>query len=362
MQQKRAKPSPAARASRANPTGRFERHTVDAEGVEGGAVLTDEECPGPRTQVTDERTRSAIASNDSPDVPFEHSINPYRGCEHGCIYCFARPSHAYLGLSPGLDFETRIIAKPGAPAVLRRELSRKGYRPTVLALGANTDPYQPVERERRITRAILEVLAQMAHPVSIVTKSVLVLRDLDLLAEMAARRLAHVNVSITTLDRELARRMEPRASAPERRLDAIRELTAAGVPTSVLASPMIPGLNDHELEAILTAAREAGATQAGYILVRLPREVAELFEEWLEANYPLKAKHVLDLIRATRGGDLYRSAFGERMRGTGAYADMLATRFNAAKARLGFSDRSLDLDLTAFRAERAGPQLSLFEN
>jgi DNA repair photolyase len=348
------------RGATVNPTGRFERDTIEPLAPEdiGG---DDEFSTSPATRVTDERTRNAIATNDSPDVPFDRSINPYRGCEHGCVYCFARPSHAYLGLSPGLDFETRIVAKPDAPDALRRELSRRGYKPSTLALGANTDPYQPVERDREITRRILEVLDEASHPVSIVTKSALVLRDMDILAGMAARRLAHVHVSITTLDRELARRMEPRASAPARRLEALHRLTAAGVPTGVLASPMIPGLNDHELEAILEAAGKAGARSAGYILLRLPREVAELFERWLEEHYPLKAKRVLELVRSTRDGDLYKSAFGERMRGTGAYAEILAARFSTARARLGLDSGPPGFDLDAFGIKAPSAQLGLFD-
>ncbi len=361
MRRNRDSEKPDGRAATANPTGRYERHRVEAVEVEdiGG---DDEGGPSPATQVTVERTRRAISTNDSPDIPFDRSVNPYRGCEHGCIYCFARPSHAYLGFSPGLDFETRIVAKPDAPEALRRELARRGYEPATLALGANTDPYQPVERDQRITRRILEVLSEASHPVSIVTKSALVLRDLDLLSDMAARRLAHVHLSITTLDRELARRMEPRASTPARRLETLRQLTAAGVPTGVLASPMIPGLNDHELEAILEAARDAGASSAGYILLRLPGEVAELFESWLETHYPLKARRVLELVRGTRDGNLYKSAFGERMRGTGAYADMLASRFAAARSRLDLSARPTAFDFSRFGLKPKGPQLGLFES
>jgi DNA repair photolyase len=300
------------------------------------------------TTVSPERVRSIITRNDSPDVPFDRSINPYRGCEHGCIYCFARPTHAYLGLSPGLDFESRLFSKPDAPRKLAQELARPGYRCEVIALGANTDPYQPVERDERITRRILEVLADYRHPVSIVTKSNLVLRDLDLLAPMAARRLASVFFSVTTLDRELARRMEPRAPTPARRLEAMRSLSAAGVPTGILASPMIPGLNDGELERILAAAAEAGAVTAGYILLRLPGEVATLFSEWLQAHYPDRKKHVLSLVRQTRAGKLYDPRFGERMRGTGAYAELLARRFAVATKKLGLSRRP-ELDLTQFR-------------
>jgi DNA repair photolyase len=354
---KRAVDAPRGRGATENPSGRFERHRI--EPVAPSDPWEEEIRTSPVTHVTTEQTRRAIATNDSPDVPFDRSLNPYKGCEHGCIYCFARPSHAHLGLSPGIDFETRIVAKPDAPAALRRELARRGYRPRTLALGANTDPYQPIEREQRITRAVLEVLAEARHPVSIVTKSALVLRDLDILADMASRRLAHVNVSITTLDPALARTMEPRASTPRRRLETIAELTAAGVPTNVLASPMIPGLNDHELESVLEHSRDAGARSAGYILIRLPREVAELFEQWLETHYPLKKRRVLDLIRDTRGGDLYRSEFGERMTGTGPYARLLADRFAIARDRLGLGERPTQLDETAFRPPRADPAQGL---
>jgi DNA repair photolyase len=294
-------------------------------------------------------------------VPFDRSINPYRGCEHGCIYCFARPTHAYLGLSPGLDFETRIFSKPEAPELLRAELAKPGYRPAVIALGANTDPYQPVERELRITRRLLEVLLEHEHPASVVTKSHLVLRDLDLLVPMAQRGLASVFVSVTTLDADLARRMEPRAATPELRLDAIRRLAAAAVPVGVLASPMIPALNDAELEGILEAASSAGARTAGYILLRLPLELKELFAEWLQAHYPAKTSHVLNLLRETRGGALYRSGFGERMRGTGPYARLLEERFRLASRRHGLDAPLPPLDVTRFRPPRpAGAQLQLF--
>jgi DNA repair photolyase len=348
------------RGAVSNPAGRFEpRRVVPLEGGEGPPA--EEGPPRLPTTVTSEVTRSIITRNDSPDVPFDQSINPYRGCEHGCVYCFARPTHAYLGLSPGLDFETRIFSKPEAPRILREELRRSGYRCQVIALGANTDPYQPAERELRITRGILEVLAEHRHPVAIVTKSDLVARDLDLLGPMAASRLACVLVSITTLDRALARRMEPRASTPERRLEAIRSLAAAGVPAGVLTSPMIPGLNDSELEKILEAAAAAGARSAGYVLLRLPLEIKDLFREWLEAHYPLKAGRVLSLVRDTRGGRLYDSAFGTRMRGTGPQADLLRRRFEVACRRLGVRREPLALDTTLFRVPpRAGDQIRLF--
>jgi DNA repair photolyase len=314
-----------------------------------------------KTTVTPERIRTVITRNDSPDVPFEQSVNPYKGCEHGCVYCFARSSHAYLGLSPGLDFETRLFSKPDAPERLRRELGRRGYRPRVLALGANTDPYQPVERRLELTRRLVEVLAEHRHPVSIATKSDMVLRDLDLLSLMAKERLAGVLVSLTTLDPDLARRMEPRAPTPSRRLAAMRELSRAGVPVTVLASPMIPGLNDSEVETILEASARAGAHSARYILVRLPREVKDLFAEWLEAEYPDRAARVLSLIRQTRGGRLYDSRYGVRGRGEGPYAEMLAKRFAVARARLGLSADPPSLDTTRLRApSREGKQRSLF--
>lgn len=347
------------RGAVSNPTGRFE--AVREEAFDDG--WTPDEAPDRiPTEVLTDRTRTVIARNDSPDVPFDRSLNPYRGCEHGCVYCFARPSHAWLGFSPGLDFETRIVAKPRAAELLRGELRKRSYRPAPIALGSNTDPYQPVERELRITRGVLEVLAEARHPTGVVTKSALVLRDLDLLAPMAREGLARVMVSVTTLDRELARRMEPRAAAPERRLGAIRALAAAGVPVGVLASPMIPGLNDAELEAILEAARDAGADAAGFILVRLPLEIRDLFREWLETHYPTKAAKVEALIRDTRGGALYRAEFGERMRGRGPYADLLANRFRVAARRLDLGPARPPLRTDLFRPPRApGAPRSLFD-
>ncbi len=348
------------RGAISNPAGRFEPRTVaplDPSVEDAG----EEPEPAPQpTTITPESTRSIITRNDSPDVPFDLSINPYRGCEHGCVYCFARPTHAYLGLSPGLDFETRIVSKPDAPDVLKRELRRPGYRCQTIALGANTDPYQPAERRLGITRGILEVLSEHRHPVAIVTKSDLVLRDLDLLAPMASLRLASVMISVTTLDRTLARRMEPRAPTPGRRLEAMRSLGQAGVPVGVLSSPMILGLNDHELERILEAAASAGAVAAGYVLLRLPLEIKQLFTEWLETHYPLKAPRVLGLVRATRGGRLYDSTFGTRMRGTGPHAELLRRRFQVACARLGLNRTRPDLDTSLFRVPpRSGEQMAL---
>lgn len=320
----------------------------------------DDELPPLATSVTIDASRSAIAWNELPDVGFDRSVNPYRGCEHGCVYCFARPTHAYLGLSPGLDFETKLFAKPEAPRLLAEELSRPGYKPAVLGLGTNTDPYQPLERRMRITRGLLEVLAAFSHPVTIVTKSALVLRDVDILSAMARRGLASVTVSVTTLDRDLARVMEPRAPTPPRRLETIRNLAAAGVPVGVLAAPMIPALNDTELEAILDAAVEAGATAAGYVLLRLPLEIKDLFAEWLEAHAPAKARHVLNLLRDTRRGSLYVDKFGERMRGHGPYAELLARRFQLALRRLGIERRRWQHRTDLFRVPpKKGDQLTL---
>ena len=343
-----------------NRTGRFE--SISMESFDDGWDRSEEETSDPRTKIFADSARTIIASNDSPDVPFEISLNPYRGCEHGCIYCFARPSHAYLGLSPGLDFETKIYAKHDAADLLRRQLSAKKYRPRVLVLGANTDCYQPVEGRLRITRSVLEVLAEFRHPVSILTKSALVLRDLDILAPMAADHLAQVCVSVTSLDPEVARVMEPRASIPARRLEAIRRLSERGVPVAVLAAPMIPGLNDWEMDRILEAAREAGAVSASYVLLRLPLEIADLFTEWLEQHFPARKKRVLDLMRQTREGKLYQSEFGTRMHGTGPYADLLERRFDAACQRLGFTGRGFALETSLFRVPEAPrAQLGLFE-
>ncbi len=346
-----------------NPPCRFDALATTAFD-DGWDSLADDGAHTPVTEILRDETRTILTRNDSPDVPFDRSVNPYKGCEHGCIYCFARPTHAYLGLSPGLDFETKIVCKPRAAELLREALGRRGYVPRPIALGANTDPYQPLERKQRITRAVLEVLHEHHHPVGIVTKSDLVLRDRDLLAPMAARRLAQVFVSITTLDPELARRMEPRAPSPHRRLKAVEGLSAAGIPVGVLASPMIPGLNDHELDRILGAAAAAGARSAGTILVRLPHELKDLFSDWLEAHHPERKKRVLGLIRECRGGALNDPRFGERMRGRGPYAEMLHRRFEVARARHGLDRRGETLDCSAFvppaPAGDKGRQLSLF--
>lgn len=349
------------RGALTNPSGRFEAEQREA--FDDGWGSLDEPVQKPATQVTNERSRSLITYNDSPDLPFDRSINPYKGCEHGCIYCYARPSHAYLGMSPGLDFETRIVAKPDGAAVLRKQLSKRGYEPAVIALGANTDPYQPVERELGYTRAILEVLLEFRHPVAVITKSNLVLRDIDLWSALAERNLGHVMVSITSLDRALARRLEPRAATPSRRLDAVRRLSDAGVPVGVLAAPLIPALNDHELEVIFEAAAAAGARSARYILVRLPHEIKQLFADWLEEHYPDRAKRVLELIRTTRGGKLYDASYGTRMRGTGRYADLLAQRFELAARRFKLRESLPDADGSQFRVPSSrGAQLGLFDD
>jgi DNA repair photolyase len=324
------------RGAASNPKVRFESTELDPfDDGWGSLAQLRAETPPPPTEVRPDASRTVIVRNASPDIPFEQSINPYRGCEHGCIYCYARPSHAYLGLSPGLDFETKIYAKLDAAPLLERELARPGYRCQPIALGSNTDPYQPQERKLGITRGILEVLARCRHPVTIVTKSAAVARDLDLLAPMAADGLAGVAVSITTLDPGLARTLEPRAAAPRRRLETLRTVSATGVPTTVLVAPIIPGLNDHEIEAVLEAAAAAGAAHAGYVLLRLPHELRELFTAWLEAHAPLRAQHVLALIRQCRDGRLNDPNFGSRMRGQGAYAELIAKRFALAKRRLG---------------------------
>lgn len=311
--------------------------------------------------MTAEKARSIIARNDSPDVGFDRSINPYRGCEHGCIYCYARPAHAYMGLSPGLDFESKLFFKPGAARLLEREFSRAAYAPGVIHIGGNTDPYQPVERRLRVTRQVLETLARFRHPFSIITKSALIERDLDILGPMGAAGLARAAVSVTTLDRKLARVMEPRAATPEKRLAAVRALAGAGVPTAVMFAPVIPGLNDHELEAVLQRAVEAGAAGAGYVVLRLPLEIKDLFREWLAANRPDRAERVMSLIRQMRGGRDYDPQWGRRMKGEGPIADLIAQRFKIARRRFGL-DRALPpLDASQFRVPpKAGDQMELF--
>ncbi len=346
------------RGALTNASGLFEPYS--REPIEDGWERPEAEPPPLRTTVTQEASRTIITRNTSPDVGFDRSINPYRGCEHGCVYCYARPSHAYLGLSPGLDFESRLFVKPRAPELLEAELGRPGYRCETIALGTNTDPYQPIEREWRVTRGILEVLAAHSHPVSIVTKSHLVTRDIDILAPMAARGLAKVCLSVTTLDGRLARRMEPRAPAPGRRLDALKRLHEAGIPTGVMAAPLIPALNDHELEAILQAAAEAGAGEAGYVLLRLPGEVKDLFRQWLDEHAPHRAARIMRLVRETRGGRDYDPTFHRRMRGTGRYADLIRRRFELACKRFGLNRARARLDVHRFRPPpRPGDQLPL---
>ncbi len=320
-----------------------------------------EELPPFKTTVTIDTTRKIITRNDSPDISFDRSINPYRGCEHGCIYCFARPTHAYLGLSPGLDFETKLFAKPDAPRLLERELSAAGYVPRTIAIGTNTDPYQPIEREHQVMRRILEVLDRYGHPVGIVTKSALVLRDLEILARMAQRNLVKVALSVTTLDARLARVMEPRAATPARRLDALHKLSEAGVPTSVMVAPIIPAINDAEIERILDQAAALGVKGAGYVLLRLPLEVRDLFREWLMANFPDRYRHVFKLIRDMRGGKDYDSTFGKRQTGSGPIAWMIGRRFEAACEKLNLNKTRTKLTVEHFSPpQREGAQLELF--
>ncbi len=350
------------RGAVSNASSRFERYGREVLG-DDDAIGEDDLPAAPPTSVVEELTRSIISRNTSPDIPFDQSINPYKGCEHGCVYCYARPTHAYLGLSPGLDFETRLFAKTHAPRILERELRKPGYRPRTLMLGANTDPYQPIERDRRITRGILEVLAAFNHPVAITTKSALIARDLDILAPMAERRLVSVGISVTTLDGPLARTLEPRASAPRRRVDTIRALSGAGIPVMAMVAPVIPFLNDHELETVLAAAAGAGALAANYILLRLPLEVKDLFSQWLHTHVPERAERILNQVRDARNGHLYVSDFGRRMTGTGAYAELLAQRFDLACRRLGLATgrpAGMALDTRRFRPPpEAGEQLSL---
>jgi DNA repair photolyase len=346
------------RGATSNPEGRFE--SVTREAFDDGWTPGEDATPALATVVTEERAKSIIARNDSPDIPFTQSINPYRGCEHGCVYCYARPSHAFLNLSPGLDFETRLFAKVNAAELLRAELARPGYVCDPISLGANTDPYQPIEREYRITRSVLEVLAAHDHPLTIVTKNALVERDADILAPMAKKGLAKVFLSIATLDHDIARHMEPRASAPARRVEAIRRLAAAGIPTGVVVAPVVPFLTDHDIERVLAAAAEAGATAAGYVLLRLPFEVKELFEAWLEKRFPLRAAHVMSRVREMRDGRANDPEFGRRMKGTGRFAELLAQRFARACSRLGLDRDRSPLDTMLFRTPRTTAQLELF--
>ena len=346
------------RGARTNPTGRFEaerRATFD-DGWEGLA-----EAHPFATEVKLETARSIIATNDSPDISFDQSINPYRGCEHGCSYCYARPSHAFLGHSPGLDFETKLYAKANAADLLRKELSSRRYVPKTIALGTVTDPYQPVERSHHITRQVLEVLAEHRHPVGIVTKSALIVRDIDILERLAADGLVKVAISVTTLDRRLARSMEPRASTPAKRLDAVRQLADAGIPSQVMVAPIIPALNDHEIEAILEAARDAGAQEAGYVMLRLPLELKDIFREWLSTDYPDRASRVLHILQSMHGGRDYTAEFGLRQKGKGPYAQQIAMRFRLALQRLGLNQRRQSLRTDLFhRPGSRGAQLDLF--
>lgn len=320
-----------------------------------------EQLPPFKTTVTIDATRKIITHNDSPDISFDRSINPYRGCEHGCVYCFARPTHAYLGLSPGLDFESKLFMKPNAPELLEREISAPDYSPKTIAIGTNTDPYQPIERRYQIMRRILEVLDRASHPVGIVTKSALVLRDLDILTRMAKRDLVKVAISVTTLDPKLARVMEPRAATPPRRLGALRELVKSGVPASALVAPIIPAINDAEIERILEAVAETGVRHAGYVLLRLPLELKDLFREWLIENFPDRYRHVINLIRDTRGGKDYDSTWGKRQTGTGPIAWMIGRRFEVACERLGFNSTSVKMTTEHFRPPRPSvEQLDLF--
>ena len=345
------------RSAGINPSGRFEpvsRHIFD----DGWNSL--EELPPFKTEVQVEKPRTIITRNDSPDISFDRSINPYRGCEHGCVYCFARPTHSYMGLSAGLDFESKLFAKPDAPRLLEKELAREGYQPRTIAIGTNTDPYQPIEKQWRIMREILEVLEAHDHPVGIVTKSALVMRDVDILSRMAAKGLAKVALSVTTLDARLARTMEPRASTPSRRLETLKALDAAGIPVSAMMAPIIPGLNDAEIERVLDAVANAGAKEAGYVILRLPLEVSPIFKEWLLRHYPDRYRHVMSLVRSMRDGKDYDAEWGKRMKGSGPYAWQIGRRFEITARRLGLNleRRSLRTDL--FRPPaRKGEQLML---
>ena len=346
------------RGARSNHTGRFEAESRE-DFDDGWESLGDLDVF--KTEVKEEAARTIITRNDSPDISFDRSINAYRGCEHGCVYCYARPTHCYLGHSAGLDFETKLYAKTNAAKLLEQELAHPHYEPKVIALGTNTDPYQPIEREYGITRSILEVLERTSHPVGIVTKSALVVRDIDILERMAARGLAKVALSVTTVDRRLARAMEPRAATPEKRLEAIGKLSDAGIPVGVMAAPIIPGLNDHEIESILEAAYAAGAREAGYVLLRLPLELKEIFREWLATEFPDRAQRVLSLLQSMHGGKDYVADFGLRQRGRGPYADQIAKRFRLALKRLGLNIDRQDLRCDLFQAPvLAGQQMQLF--
>jgi DNA repair photolyase len=348
------------RGACSNRSGRFEQNQREAydDGWRDGLEVGDLQLA---TTVQPMRSRTIIARNTSPDIGFDRSINPYRGCSHGCIYCYARPAHAYLGHSPGLDFETKLYFKPEAGRLLAAELARKGYKPGVIHIGGDTDPYQPDEKRLGVTRALLETLQRFRHPFSIITKSALILRDLDILGEMGSAGLARAAVSITTLDRRLARSMEPRAATPERRIEALRQLSAAGVPTAVMFAPSIPALNDHEMEAVLERAAGAGARTAGYVALRLPLEIRELVEDWLATDHPDRAKRVMSMVRQMRGGAAYNSAWGSRMTGQGPVADAMRQRFDIARRRFGLDQVLPPLDLSQFSPPRPQTdQLQLF--
>ena len=352
-------PSIKGRGSAAAPEGRYIVTRHEAE--DDGWFVDGEPASPPRTTVTEEHARSIISRNASPDISFSQSINPYRGCEHGCSYCFARPSHSFLELSPGLDFETKLFAKLNAPELLREELAKKNYACSPITIGVNTDCYQPIERKYQLTRRLIEVLGECGHPFSIITKNALIERDLDLLAPLAARGLVKVHFSVTSLDNRLAARMEPRASAPHRKIAAIRTLSEAGVPVGVMFAPIIPMLNDPEMEAVLEAARGAGAISAGYVLLRLPHELLELFPQWLQTHYPQRTAHILSLMKQMHGGKAYDATFGKRQTGEGPFAQLIARRFNLAYQRLGFAEEREPLDTTQFVPPRpATPQGQLF--
>jgi DNA repair photolyase len=346
------------RGAVSNASGRYEKESRVL--IDDGWNSEEEEDASLKTEILRDSARTIITRNNSPDISFSQSINPYKGCEHGCIYCFARPTHAYLGFSPGADFESKIFTKPNAAELLRKELASPKYVPQVLAIGTNTDPYQPIEKKLRIMRSILEVLWEFKHPVGIATKNAGILRDIDILAPMAEAGLAKVALSVTTLDRKLARVMEPRASTPPRRIEAIKALASVGIPTAVMFAPVIPALNDEELETVLETAKDAGARSAGYVLLRLPLEIKDLFREWLEANEPGRAKHVMSLIRSMRGGKDYDAQWNTRMRGTGPYAEMIARRFHLAVRRFGLNIDHRPLDTRQFkRPAQPGQQLEL---
>ncbi len=352
-------PSVKGRGARSNATSRFV--SAQREDFDDGWTVEDPRPVQLTTVALPDKARTIITRNTSPDIHFDRSINPYRGCEHGCIYCFARPNHAFLGLSPGLDFETRLFFKPQAAQLLTAELSRKSYRPKHIQIGADTDPYQPLERKLRVTRQVLEVLQRFRHPLTIITKSNLIGRDADILGEMGKAGLARAAISITTLDRKLARSMEPRAATPQRRLDAVRTLTDAGCPVTVMFAPVIPGLNDHELEQVLETSAAAGATAAGYVMVRLPLEIADLFQEWLKTDHPDRAERVMSLIRQMRRGKAYTADWGVRGKGEGPLADLVAARFRAARKRYELERPREALGVAAFRVPpRAGDQMDLF--